>query len=201
MSCENKQKTVFKKIIKYFFIVVITLCQILRSKHDLETYGGLHQSVGGRRCVIKFQEEKPKDKVLNPKWKNMPSMLYLFPGPREDYIEELQFLGEEDNVNYQLVTFFYILTLWQKTAFKDRFRKAREHFVANYAWRLEDGTIHPSETWNPKLSVEKLKHLRKQFREDLLAYVPREVTDPKAYIYRLMGLVTRTREVRLLKFI
>ena len=29
--------------------------------------------------------------------------VYLLPGPREDYIEELQFLGEEDNVNYQLV--------------------------------------------------------------------------------------------------
>lgn len=31
-------------------------------------------------------------------------MLYLFPGPREAYVEELQFLGEEDNVNYQLVS-------------------------------------------------------------------------------------------------
>ncbi len=69
----------------------------------METYGGLHQSVAGRRNIKRFEEEKPKDKQANPKWKNMPSMLYLFPGSREEYLEELQFLGEEDNVNYQLV--------------------------------------------------------------------------------------------------
>ena len=33
----------------------------------------------------------------------MNSVVYLFPGPREQYLEELQFLGEEDNVNYQKV--------------------------------------------------------------------------------------------------
>lgn len=71
-------------------------------------------------------------------------------------------------------------------------------FVKKYAFKNPDGTVHPSETWDPSLDKKQLSILKRKFREDLLAFVPRDVADPKVYTYRLQGLVTRTREVFLL---
>lgn len=60
--------------------------------HSLETHGGLHQSVAARRCVKRFEEEKPKEKKKRtPSRRTCPSCSIF--SLREDYVEELQFLG------------------------------------------------------------------------------------------------------------
>ena len=72
-------------------------------------------------------------------------------------------------------------------------------FVKKFARRNPDGSIHPDETWDPKLSLKELKKKKKELRAELLAHVPRDIKD-SSYLYRLEGLVARTREVILCVF-
>lgn len=53
----------------------------------------------------KYEKDKPSDKTFDARWKHMPCRIYVFPEGPEKYEDLLHFMGEEDNVNYQLVNF------------------------------------------------------------------------------------------------
>ena len=73
--------------------------------------GGMHTTKSAAELSDEWRAKKLKGAIYDPRWDLLQSVTYAFPGPWQDYIEILQFLGAMDNVN-----------LMMPPPFKDRYR-------------------------------------------------------------------------------